>query len=106
MRKPPLFRESCPFDGITRPSGSRDIGSPGAPGGYRTARALGAPGALGVTWAGGQRAGPWGLADLGRVDKHVGLQRKPLRQPAVDLVGEVLRLVGAQLVVEGDPGGN
>jgi hypothetical protein len=32
------------------------------------------------------------------------LQRKLLRQPPVELVGEVLRLIGAKLVLEGDPG--
>src|SRR6516162_10018361 len=68
MRNPPLVRESCPFDGTTRPPGSRDIGSPGAPG---------APGAPGVMPAGAGRLGPWRLAGLGGVDEHVGLQRKP-----------------------------
>ena len=52
------------------------------------------------------RLGLWRPAGLGRVDEHVRLQRKLLRQPAVDLVGEVLRLVGSHLVIEGDPGGN
>jgi hypothetical protein len=41
------------------------------------------------------RLGLWRPAGLGRVDEHVRLHRKLLRQPAVDLVGEVLRLVGA-----------
>ena len=56
--------------------------------------------------AGAGRLRLWRLAGLGRVDENVGLQRKPFRQPAVDLFGEVLGLVGSKLVVEGDPGGD
>jgi hypothetical protein len=33
-------------------------------------------------------AGRFGLPGLGRVDEHVGLQRKTFGQPAVDLVGD------------------
>ena len=51
-------------------------------------------------------AAPAAGGSLRRVDEDVRDDGKPLGEPPVDVVGEILRLVGADVIAQGHPGGD